>query len=161
MNVNPIDHIMCAVRGRPQSRDTATRAIDLALKHNARLTFVMVIDAEFMRMATPAMSRLRTIFNQLEAMSEFALLILTDRAERRGVQVVDSFVLKGSVQQELHKLASTTTADVLVIGRPDPTTAKSAFQPAEFEAFIADLQEHTGLEIVTVEKRPPDTAEGI
>ena len=42
------DHIVCAVRGSPQSRATVTRAIDLALEHDARLTFFYAVDAEFL-----------------------------------------------------------------------------------------------------------------
>ena len=31
----PIKHIICAVRGQPNGIETVTRAIDLALEHNA------------------------------------------------------------------------------------------------------------------------------
>ena len=142
------------MRGRPQGRDTATQAIDLALQHQAKLTFVLVMDAEFLGMVAPTMSRLRTIYTQLEAMGEFALLILEDRARRRGVMEVNSFVLKGSVREELRRLTETTDAQVLVIGRPDPTAQKSVFQPAEFETFIAEIQARTNLLIVPVDPRP-------
>ena len=161
MDEKPIEYIICAVRGRPQSRDTATQAIDMALKHNARLTFVLIIDAEFLAMATPAMTRLRTVLNQLEEMSEFALLILTDRAHRRGVQEVDSFVLKGAVREELRKLAASTEAQVMIIGRPDPNVRSSVFQPDEFETFITELNAHTGLEIIPVDSDLPYSEKGI
>ena len=41
-------HIICAVRGGPESRETVTQAINLALEYEARLTFLHVLDAEFL-----------------------------------------------------------------------------------------------------------------
>ena len=49
-------HIICAVRGVPKSRETATKAINLALDQDARLTFVHVTNLEFLGSATPSMT---------------------------------------------------------------------------------------------------------
>ena len=49
-----VEHIVCAVRGSPQSRATVTHAIDLALETNARLTFFYAVDAEFLAQAPSA-----------------------------------------------------------------------------------------------------------
>jgi hypothetical protein len=49
MSPDTVKHIVCAVRGRPESRTTVTRAVDLALEHQAHLTFLHMIDAEFLR----------------------------------------------------------------------------------------------------------------
>jgi len=47
-----VEHIVCAVRGSPQSRATVTRAIDLAREHDARLTFFYAVDVEFLARTT-------------------------------------------------------------------------------------------------------------
>ena len=44
--------IICAVRGGAESRDTVSRVIQLALETGARLTFLHVMDAEFLQYAT-------------------------------------------------------------------------------------------------------------
>ena len=45
-------HILCAVRGGQESRNTVVRAIDLALEYDARLTFFHILDAEFLGAAS-------------------------------------------------------------------------------------------------------------
>ena len=150
MGDKSIKKIVCAVRGHPQGRDTASRAIELALQYGAQLTFVLVLDAEYLGIPTPVMTPLRTVYRQLEEMGEFAMLILVDRALRRGLQNVGYSVLKGEVKDELRKLTKTTDADMLVLGRPDPNVRKSIFEPAEFDQFITDLQVQTGVHIVPV-----------
>jgi hypothetical protein len=45
-------HTLCAVRGGQESRNTVVHAINLALEHDARLTFFHVLDAEFLGAAT-------------------------------------------------------------------------------------------------------------
>ncbi len=43
MSDSKIRHIICAVRGGPESRETVSHAIDLALESSARLTFFRVM----------------------------------------------------------------------------------------------------------------------
>jgi nucleotide-binding universal stress UspA family protein len=145
-----IEHIICAVRGQPESRETVTRAIDLALEHNAHLTFCLVIDAEFLGQAAPTLSRLKTVYQQLEDMGEFSMLILCDRAQRRGVDKVDYQIRKGNVPEQLRLLASETEAQVLVLGRPMRGPGRSVFSPAEFDAFVEGVKQDTGIHVVEV-----------
>jgi nucleotide-binding universal stress UspA family protein len=140
-------HIICAVRGSPQSRETVTHAIDLALETGARLTFFYVADAEFQGQA--AMSgRLSIIYRELVEMAQFTLLILVDRAQRRGVKEVDYLVREGSVRKQLLRLVAETHADVLVMGWPIRGPGRPAFKPAELEAFVADLEREGNPRIV-------------
>jgi len=150
MNKSPPKHIICAVRGQPYSRQTATRAISLALEHEARLTFFLVIDAEFLGASAPTMTPLRAVYRQLEEMGEFALLILCDRAERRGVAQVDYLIRRGNVPQQLHQLAIETNAEMMVIGRPMPKQGKSIFLPEQFDAFVSELEKDGDLRVIQV-----------
>ncbi len=123
-------HIVCAVRGQPQSRATVTKAIDLALEHGARLTFVHVMDAEFLAYATVGIVRL--MYRELRSMGEFMMEILKDRAERRGVPEVDTVLLEGRVEEELPRFLDESGADLLVLGAP----ARNALSPEAFSTLV-------------------------
>ena len=133
------EHIVCAVRGSPQSRATVTRAIDLAVEHDARLTFFYVADAEFQTQAAIG-SPLSVIYQELTQMAEFSMLILCDRAERRGVKQVEYLIRVGNVRKQLLQFAAETRADVFVMGWPLRGAGRPAFTPAEFESFALELR---------------------
>jgi nucleotide-binding universal stress UspA family protein len=134
-----VNHIICAVRGRPESRTTVTRAVDLALEHQAPLTFLHVIDAEFLNHATVA--PLSVVYKELVDMARFAMLILCDRAQRRGVKEVDYIVLEGNIRKQLRQFASETHADLMVIGAPSPTPGKNIFKQEELKQLIREMEE--------------------
>jgi nucleotide-binding universal stress UspA family protein len=146
-------HIICAVRGQPESRATVTRAIDLALENEARLTFCLVIGAEFLAKSAPTLTPLRAAYQQLEDMGEFSMLILCDRAQRRGVEQVDYLIRKGNIPEQLHLLACETGADVMVLGRPVRGIGRSVFTPAEFDSFVESLEQDIGIQIVQVVRK--------
>jgi nucleotide-binding universal stress UspA family protein len=150
-----VEHIVCAVRGSPQSRATVTRAIDLALKHDARLTFFYSVDVEFLARTT-IRGPLSVVYRELIDMSEFTLLILRDRAERRGVVQVDSIIREGDVRTQLLDLVREVRPDMLVLGWPLRGAGHPRFKPDEFKAFVAEL-ERKGNTSVDVAPAPPDT----
>ena len=141
-------HIICAVRGGPESRDTITKAINMALEGDAKLTFFHVADAEFLAPATIA--PLSVVYHELIEMSKFAMLILCDRAQRRGVTQSDYKVVEGSIRTQLRQFAINTRAEVMVIGRPTRSPGSNVFSPDDFDAFIANLAEESNIEIVQV-----------
>jgi nucleotide-binding universal stress UspA family protein len=156
MQEGKLGHIICAVRGGPESRETVTRAIDLALESGARLTFFRVFDAEFLNHAT--IGPLSVVYRELREMGQFAMMILCDRAQRRGVGEVNSIVREGNVQKQLREFAVETHAEVMVMGRPTRSPGSNTFKPAEFDAFVAELEEDTDLKIEVVEPPPPAEA---
>lgn len=131
MTTPKTEQIICAVRGGRESRQTVTHAIDLALEHNS----------------------IRTVYQQLHEMGEFALLILCDRAERRGVSQVDCLVREGNIRKQLTRFALETHAEILVMGRPVRSPGNNVFKPAEFDAYTAELEAETGLKIITVQPK--------
>ena len=143
-----ISQIICAVRGGPESRATVTRAIDLALESGARLTFLHVLDAEFLEYAT--IGPLSVVYRELKEMGTFAMLILVDRAQRRGVEDVDYVVLEGNVRRHLRGFAIKTEAEVMVMGRPTRSPGRNAFDFAEIDAYAADLAAEASLRIIQV-----------
>jgi nucleotide-binding universal stress UspA family protein len=146
-------HIVCAVRGSPQSRATVTHAIDLALESNARLTFLYVADAEFQAKAAIG-SPLSVIYQELTQMAEFSMLILCDRAQRRGVEQVGYLIREGNVRKQLLEFAAETRADVFVMGWPMHGPVRPIFSPEEFASFAAELEEVAHPRLVQVP--PPE-----
>jgi nucleotide-binding universal stress UspA family protein len=142
-------HILCAVRGSPQSRETVSRAINLALEAGARLTFFYAVDVEFQAQAAIG-SPLSVVYRELVEMSEFTMLILKDRAERRGVAQVDSIIREGEVRAQLLDLVCEEQPDALVLGWPLRGAGRPAFKPDEFRAFVADLQKEGDLRVEVV-----------
>ena len=142
-------HVLCAVRGRPESRETVSRAIDLALEHKARLTFVHVVNADFLSPATPMRSPLRIVYQQLQHIAEFTMLILVDRANRRGVEKVNHILRTGDIRKQLNQAIDEIHPDAFVIGKPS-SSAESEFNPGEFEALIDEIKQRSGLEIFIV-----------
>lgn len=152
MTSKEIRHIICAVRGVPQSRATVTKAIDLALEHNARLTFAHVFDAEFLSTTRPSMISLRSIYKQLHGLGEFTMSILKDRAERRGVSQADCIVREGKLLKQLRLILTETCPDILVIGKPvTKGPVRPSIKTIDFEQFVIDVERQLNIQVVPVE----------
>jgi len=149
-------HIICAVRGGPESRETVSRAIELALAGDARLTFFRVMDAEFLEHATVA--PLSVIYRELQNMADFAMRILCDRAERKGVREVQCLVRAGNIQRQIRQFVTEQQADLVIMGRPVRSPGSNVFRPVAFDAFVADLEQEAGVQIEVV--TPPLQSEG-
>ena len=154
MEMRKPNHIICAVRGGPESRETVTQAITMALESGARLTFFRVLDAEFLNHAT--IGPLSVVYRELVEMGQFAMLILCDRAQRRGVEHVDCTVREGNVRKQLREYALETHADLLVMGRPVRSPGSNTFKVAEFDAWVRELEAEADLTIRVIE--PPQAA---
>ena len=150
-----VEQIVCAVRGSPQSRATVTRAIDLALEHDARLTFFYAVDVEFLARTT-VRGPLSVVYRELIEMSGFTMLILKDRAERRGVAQVDSIIRDGDVRTQLLHLLREVQPDLVVLGWPLRGAGRPRFKPAEFQEFVARLKQEADVR-VDVAPAPPDS----
>ena len=154
MSANEVNHIVCAVRGRPESRATVTHAIDLALEHQASLTLLHIIDAEFLEYATVA--PLSVVYKELVEMARFAMMILCDRARRRGVSEVNYIVLEGNIRKQLRQFAIDTYAQMMILGAPSPGAGKNVFKPGEFDLFIQEVEREGNLRIVQVLPSKPE-----
>jgi nucleotide-binding universal stress UspA family protein len=141
-------HIICAVRGGPESRETVTRAIDLALEYGARLTFLHILDAEFLEYAT--IGPLSVVYHELNEMGTFTMLILSDRAQRRGVEQVDYVLVEGNIRDGLIRYAYETKAEMMVVGRPIRSPSRNVFKTAEFDDFVSELEQEGNLTIIKV-----------
>lgn len=153
MSADKPTYIICAVRGGPESRATVTKAVDLALEYGARLSFLHVLDAEFLEYAT--IGPLSVVYHELNEMGAFAMMILVDRAERRGVERVDYVLREGNIRQGLISFAIETHAEMLVIGRPTRSPGRNVFKIAEFDSFVDELEQEAQLRIIKVPELSP------
>ena len=93
--------------------------------------------------------------SRLTQMAEFSMLILVDRAQRRGVEQAGYLIREGNVRKQLLELATETRADVFVMGWPLRGPGRPVFTPQEFESFAAELEEVAHPRLVQV---PPSEA---
>jgi nucleotide-binding universal stress UspA family protein len=146
---NQIKQILCAVRGGPESRETVTYAIDMALETGARLTFFHAMDAEFLGQAAIGRT-LSGIYNELHEMGKFTMLILVDRAQRRGVDQVNYIVREGNIRKQLIQIAVETKAEIMIVGRPTRSPTSNVFKVGEIEDFANELAKEGSLKVVVV-----------
>lgn len=146
---NQIKQILCAVRGGPESRETVTHAVDLALETGAKLTFFHAMDAEFLGQAAIGRT-LSGIYNELVEMGKFTMLILVDRAQRRGVENVDFIIREGNIRKQLMQIASETKAEIMIVGRPTRSPTTNVFKMGEIEAFADELAKEGDLKVAVV-----------
>jgi len=146
---NQIKQILCAVRGGPESRETVTSAIDMALETGSKLTFFHAMDAEFLGQAAIGRT-LSGIYNELVEMGNFTMLILVDRAQRRGVEQVNYIVREGNIRKQLIKIAIETKAEIMIVGRPTRSPTSNVFKVNEMEAFAEELAREGGLKVIVV-----------
>jgi nucleotide-binding universal stress UspA family protein len=135
--IEMIQHIVCAVRGGSESRETATSAMDLALKAGARLTFFHVVDPGCLDCGDIARSS--AAYREFVEEAESMLDTLRRQAQRRGVTQVDLILREGDTRQELRRLAVETDAELMVLGHPNPESERSVFSEDEFDQFLAEL----------------------
>ncbi len=142
-------YILCLVRGGKESKDTVTKAIDLALEMDARLVFFHVMDAEFLNQSMMG-TRMKSVYQALYEMADFAMEILKDRAERRGVKDVESIIREGNIVKQLRQAAIETHAKVLIIGRPIRSPGSNVFEDSELLNFANELAEVGEVEVLVV-----------
>ncbi len=144
-----IKQILCAVRGGPESRETVTHAVNLAIETGAKLTFFYAMDAEFLGQAAIGRT-LSGVYSELLEMGKFAMLILVDRAHRRGVKNVDFIIREGNVRNQLKQIAIETKAEIMIVGRPTRGPTTNIFKMGEMEAFADELAQEGDLKVIVV-----------
>jgi len=150
-----IEHVACAVRDGPESRETASSAIDRALKAEAKLSFFHVVDPDYLDCGDIA--RTSAAYREYTEKAESAMRALCTQARQRGVAHVDFVLREADTRQELRQLAIETDAELLVFGHPNLDSERSAFSPDEFHQFLAELDFVGGLR--TIQARLPQANE--
>jgi RNase H-fold protein (predicted Holliday junction resolvase) len=79
------------------------------------------------------------------------MLILVDRANRRGVEQVKYILRTGNIGKQLNQAINEIHPDALVIGKPPQGSKESVFKPEEFDALINEIKNLSNLDIFIVD----------
>jgi cytosine/adenosine deaminase-related metal-dependent hydrolase len=82
--------------------------------------------------------------------ARFAMLILCDRANRRGVTEVDYVVREGDVRAQLRLRATEARGEILVMGHPMRSPGSNVFKADDLKEFVADLERDGDLQVIVV-----------
>ncbi len=123
------------------------RAIQLAKERDADLTFLFVVDVEFLCYAT--IGPLSIVHQQLRDMGEFIMATLQAKAQELGV-ASDYAVREGEVREQIRQYVEENDVDVLVMGRPLQETNAAIFDAGTVSNFAAALERDAGVEVILV-----------
>ena len=151
MNGETPKHIVCAARGGPLIQPSVRRALELACEANARLTFLYILDVEFMKYTT--LGRADVVFEELDKLGQFMMLRLCEYANQAGCTNVDYAIRHGTVKEEILAYLSEAWPDLLVLGRPRHAAedeTPSAFESDAIVRFAGELTQKTGVKVELV-----------
>jgi nucleotide-binding universal stress UspA family protein len=137
--------IVCAIRGGPHSRVTITRAIDLAKETSLPLSFLYVVNLEFL--SHTISSRVHTIQEEMQQMGEFILLTAQASAEESGIKS-QGIIRNGKVREELIRLCHELKTDYLVLGQPKIEREDSLFSQEMLKQFVEKTERETGARVI-------------
>ncbi|MEA3337089.1 MAG: universal stress protein [Chloroflexota bacterium] len=142
-----MEHIVCAARGGPGSRPAIELSISLAQENDARLTFLYIVDCDFLGHAILASSSI--IHQQLREMGEFIMLKLQAEAASLGVEA-DFAIEEGTVREGIRHFVNESGADTVVVGRPAREKTADVFDSDSLVQFSALLEAEIGVRVILV-----------
>ncbi len=144
-------HVVCAARGGRRIQPSVNRAIELACEASARLTFLYVLDIEFMKVTT--LGRTDLVFDELDKMGEFMMIRLCEYANEGGCVSADYVIRHGKIREEIVGYLTETQPDLLVLGRPQlelDHKAAAAFESDAIVEFAEEITQKTGVKVELV-----------
>lgn len=144
-------HIVCAARGGRRIQPSVNRGIELACENKARLTFLYVLDVEFLRCTTVGHTEM--VFDELDKMGEFMMIRLCEFANEGGCVDADYVIRHGEIRQEIMDYLLATRPDLLVLGRPQDVSeeeAPPAFEDEGIAHFADEITQQTGVKVELV-----------
>ncbi len=140
--------IVCAVTGSEVSERAAREAAFLARESGASLIFLYAVDASFLQGMTV---ELRPEFAEksLEHMGGHILERMEELAKKEGVRA-RGVLKRGRLMEVLRELALEEGADLLVLGREEPSFFEKVLFRDEVEDHVKELKKRTGVEVMLV-----------
>jgi nucleotide-binding universal stress UspA family protein len=141
-------HIVCAARGGRRIQPSVNRAIEIACENRAWLTFLYILDVEFLKSTTVGHTEM--VFEELDKLGEFMMIRLCEYANERGCVKADYAIRHGEVPEEIQAYLLKIRPDLLVLGRPQEDVDEggpSAFESDGIVQFADDITEKTGVRV--------------
>ena len=140
--------IVCGVTGSTHAQKAALEAAVLAKQHNARLTYVYVVDIGFLKSSIGGLST-SLAENGLDHLGEHILEYAEQLAQSQGV-TPKKIVRRGPVLEVLKQVMQEEKADLLVLGREDRTFFEKTLFKGNVEDHIEELKQQTGTEVTVI-----------
>ena len=141
-------HIVCAARGGRLIQPSVKRAIELACENRARLTFLYILDVDFLKSTTVGHTEM--VFEELDKLGEFMMIRLCEYANEQGCVTADYAICHGELREEMLSYLQQTQPDLFVLGRPQDQLqddAPSAFESDAIVQFAKEITEKTGVKV--------------
>ncbi len=138
-------HIVCPIRGKQSGEARIDRSIELALEHDAHLSFLFVMDVDFLSHATVA--KVDIVRDELRETASFVLASMSKRAVDRGVTSVDTHVRDGVMHDVIAQFAEEVGATHLVLGKPIRIPGVPGPPPGAMKKLGETLREECGIEV--------------
>lgn len=140
--------IVCAVTGSETSERAAREAAFLARESGASLIFLYAVDASFLQGMTVEV-RPEFAEKSLEHMGGHILERMEQIARQEGVQA-KGLLKKGRLMEVIREVALEEGADLLVLGKEEPSFFEKVLFRDEVEDHVKELRERTGVEVMLV-----------
>ena len=134
--------ILCATRGGEASYPTQDASIALANERGDELVFLYVVDVSFLNQTAAPL--VINVESRLEKLGQFQLAMAQERAAHQGVTAT-MICHTGGVREELIKAVRAENVSLVVLGRS--AGGESVFQLASLQAFAAQVEAETGVEV--------------
>jgi nucleotide-binding universal stress UspA family protein len=133
-------------RGGPASYPNQDGAIALARAEGARLVFLYVANARFLKlMMSPVLVDMEA---EMEELGGFLLAMAQERALQAGVEA-EALVLRGLFRNALREAITATEADVVLLGTAANGTGITT--PTYREELIEELIAETGVGVIVLD----------
>ena len=140
--------IVCGVTGSAHSQKAALEAAALAKQHNARLTYVYVVDVGSLTASIGGLSK-SLAEDGLERLGGHILGFAEQLAQAQGVTPT-KMVRRGAVLEVLKQVVLEEKADLLMLGHEKRTFFEKALFKGSVEDHVQELKQQTGVEVSVV-----------
>jgi nucleotide-binding universal stress UspA family protein len=138
--------VVCAIRGGASSQPTINQAIRTARETGLPLYFLYVLNLDFLMRA--GQSRTQTISEEMQELGEFILLAAQAQAKSQGV-TADGVIREGHiVGDEIIGLCRETSAEYVILGRPQEAKADNVFTHEQLDQFGRHIEQETGTKVI-------------
>jgi nucleotide-binding universal stress UspA family protein len=140
--------IVCGVTGSAHAQKAALEAAALAKQHNAKLTYVYVVDVGSLTASIGGLSK-SLAEDGLERLGDHILAFAEQLAQSQEV-TPKKIVRRGAVLEVLRQVVLEEKADLLVLGHEKRTFFEKAMFKGNVEDHIQELKQQTGVEVSVV-----------
>ncbi len=143
-----IKSIVCGVTGSAHAQKAALEAAALAKRNNARLTYVYVVDAGFLKGSVGGMS-MSIAQEGLERLGQQILEFAEKLAQ--SYQIIPGTIVRtGPVLEVLKQIVLEENADVLVLGHEERSFFDKLLFKGSVEDHIEELKKLTGADVTVI-----------